>query len=283
MCIGAALACLLGVLRGGRARRRQTVLFAALCLPMAVFFAHLFYCVMRLEYVVGELSPWYCLAFWENGHMLYGGMAGCGLAAWLLTRKGGLKAGALMDVFAPSGALMIAFIRIAEGLAGQGYGEYLMEDQTFAFFPFAVYDGYYEAWAWSLFLLEALWALFLCLYLLTGRRRGEAGTETLTFLGLYGAAQILFESLRRDDFLRWGFVRCSQVLSAVLVFAVLLVFCLRAGKGGAFKKWLCWLGYAACILLCLLLEFATEDRIPFLSFLSVEGCYAVMACACGVL
>mgnify|MGYP003310251239 CR=1 FL=1 len=45
------------------------------------------------------------------------------------------------------------------------------------------------------------------------------------------------------------------------------------------------LRYLAALMavLCLLLEFATEGRIPFLLFLEVYQCYLVMAAACCVI
>lgn len=279
---GALLSLGLGGRRAMKAgRKTRDVALATLLLPLlGAFFAHLFYCLARLNYVIHEYPPLYVLAFWEKGHMLYGGAAGCLLACFL---AGGRKGAArLMDAYAPSGALMIAAVRVAEGFSGQGYGEYFLEESPLCRFPFMMYDPYYEMWAWALFVLEALIALALFVLLLR-IKEGRPGDKTLVLLGLYAAAQILLESLRRDDFLRWGFVRCAQVFSAVAVLAVLLCYQLSAPKGRTRSKALCWATAGAMLLCCLLLEFAVEGRVPFLRFLSPEGCYALMAAACGLL
>ena len=43
---------------------------------------------------------------------------------------------------------------------------------------------------------------------------------------------------------------------------------------------MCFVLFVAMVVFCLLLEFATEGRIPFLVFLDVWHCYALMAAAC---
>ena len=105
----------------------------------------------------------------------------------------------------------------------------------------------------------------------------------LLCLGLYACAQVVLESLRRDEFLRWGFVRVEELFSAVLILLVLIIYCVRSGKGRTVGKAICFALFAAMVVLCLLLEFATEGRIPFLLFLEVWQCYAAMACACAVM
>lgn len=212
----------------------------------------------------------------ENGPMIWGGILGAiaAVAVFAGKNKG------LLEAYAPAIALGIGAARIAEGLMGQGYGEYWYEDVTaFCRFPFMVYDAYDELWAWALFVLEAIVAVALCIMLLK-HRKAPSGDGLLLLCGLYGAAQIVLESLRRDEFLRWGFVRVEEVCSAIAVLMVLVLFCKRAQKGRIRQKALCFLLYAAMIVLCLLLEFATEGRIPFLLFLEVEQCYMAMAGAC---
>lgn len=285
LAVGVAAALTLGALRAAKngVRGGVVVAFSALALLLGSFFAHLFYCVVPWDFMLMERPLITTLSFWQGGYMLYGGVFGCLLAAWLTSRFTGHKLGQLVDAYAPAGALMIVFARVAEGYSGQGYGEYLMEGSNFARFPFAIYDGYYEMWAWALFVMEALYALVLVFVVFRRYQGHKPGDNALLLIGLYAAAQVVFESLRRDDFLRWGFVRCSQLLSVIALFIVLLCYQLRAGAGQALKKSLIWAAYAAMIVLCLLLEFATEERIPFLRFLTVENCYQVMAGACVVM
>ena len=282
---GAALSLFLGLCRARRAGISACSCgwFALLSVVLGVLCSHVGYCLMRLDYVLNEAGAQFFLTFDEGGYMMWGGIAGVVLAAFLSCRLQGRASLSLLDAAAPAGGLMIAAVRIAEGFAGQGYGEYIFDEGFFCVFPFAAYDPLFEAWAWLVFVPEALWALVCGLIVLFSRKEDRPGGQALLLTGLYAAAQIVFESLRRDEFLRWGFVRGSQLLSAAAVLAVLILFFLRVSKGFALRKTLCFAGYAAMITSVVLLEFATEKRIPFLTFLEIEGCYAAMAVCCLIL
>jgi prolipoprotein diacylglyceryltransferase len=280
--VGAAFALGLGWVRLAKAKidRKKIVLATALLPLLAAFFSHLLYCLADVEYTIYTYSFGYLFAFWERGTMLYGGILGVFLGLLLIGGQDRLK---MLEQYAPSAAWMIAAARIGEGFLGQGYGEY-WEGEAFFFhrFPFMVYDPYYEAWGWALFVLEALIALALFAFLLK-KRAAWQGDGALLLLGLYASAQIVLESLRRDEFLRWGFVRVEQVTSAIAVFAVLVCYCLKAGRGRGLFKALCFASYGVLIVFCLLLEFALEGRVPFLMFLDTSACYVAMAGASALL
>ena len=280
--LGAALALVLGWMRGEKEQveRRRLVLVTAALPLCAAFFSHLLYCLVNAGDVFYNQPPFYALALFSRGQMMYGGLLGVVLA---LIVFGGRDRMTLMEAYAPSTALMIAAARIAEGFAGQGYGEYWFDEPMFfCRFPFMVYDPAYECWSWALFMLEALAAVLLLVVLLS-KKKGRKGDSMLLCLGLYACAQVVLESLRRDEFLRWGFVRVEELFSAVVILLVLIVYCVRSGKGKAAGKAICFAVFLAMVVLCLLLEFATEGRIPFLLFLEVWQCYAVMAGACVVM
>lgn len=278
---GGALALALGALRCRRAGvpPRRIALATALLALLTPVGSHLLYCLVDLESALYGHSVGYLLAFWQPGGMLYGGMAGAALALCL---AGGRQRARLFEGYAPSAAWMAAVYRVGEGLMGQGYGEYAMEETALCRFPFMMYDVYYEAWAWALFVAEALVALLLFAALLK-RRPAFEGDGALWFAGLYASAQIVLESLRRDEFLRWGFVRVEELASAVVLLLVLLCYALRTRGQRRRAKALCFALFACLVTLVVLLEFATEGRVPFLLFLDVGGCYGAMACACALL
>ena len=121
-----------------------------------------------------------------------------------------------------------------------------------------------------------------------GWARSIRDSKAFGFIDLYDGScfktmQVVFESLRRDEFLRWGFVRCSELLSAVALFIVLLCYQLRSGRVWKKRHIACWIGYVVLVVSCILLEFATEERIPFLTFLSPEACYVCMTGCCALL
>ena len=144
-----------------------TLVLASVLTPLlSVFCAHFFYRLVNLAYDPPAFAELFAL--WQNGHMLYGGLIGSLLALWCC---GGKRALRLMDAYAPSMALMIAFFRLSEGFAGQGYGEYVYEETFLCRFPFMMYDPSYELWAWALFMAEALVALVLFAALLCRKDR----------------------------------------------------------------------------------------------------------------
>ncbi len=256
---------------------RRAVWALVLTPVLTAFFSHLCYCLTCMGEVLYAQPLGYWFAFWQNGQMFYGGMLGALIA---LAIAGGKSRIRLMECAMPSIALMTAFARVAEGFFGQGYGEYWYGESTLLCrFPFMVYDPYYESWAWALFMAEAAVALGLFVILLC-RRPAWNGDGVLLFFGLYASAQIVLESLRRDEFLRWGFVRAEELISAVVILAVLILYWVRSGKAQALRKSLCAALYAAMVVFILLLEFATEGRIDFLVFLDVWHCYALMAVCC---
>lgn len=279
---GAALALLLGLLRCRKAGVSGGKTAAALLLlPLfTAFFSHLLYCLVQVDYILSAYSLGWLFAFWQPGYMFYGGLLGATLA---LLIAGGSQKGLLLEAFAPSAALMVAAARIAEGFLGQGYGEYWFDDpQWFCRFPFMSYDPYYEGWAYAIFMAGAAVAILLLIVLLL-KKKTFAGDGWLLLCGLYASAQVVLESLRRDEFLRWGFVRVEEVFSGVVILAVLLIYAIRAGRGRGLAKTLCILVFLAMAVFCLLLEFATEGRIPFLLFLEVYQCYLAMAGACCIM
>ena len=257
---------------------RNLLVFAPLTVFLGFASAHVFYCLVRLEHTLYDAQAISFLYFWDDHDMLYGGMVGCALAALVAAKGAHRSTLGLLDAIAPAGALMIAFVRLAQGLHGDGYGEYLDDGSVFAHFPFAVFDAYYEAWAWALFLLAALVAVLLFIWIGTRKSR-FAGDRTLLFVGLYAAAQIVLESLRRDDFLRWGFVRSSQLISVILVGFVLVCYALPRFGQPLWRKLTSFTLYGGMVAMCVLLEFALEQRIAFLQELSTQACYGLMAFA----
>ena len=219
------------------------------------------------------------LALTLAGLLTFGALLGAVLALVIGGQKERAK---VMQAYAPSMALIVLFARLAEGCMGQGYGEYWYgEENLLTRMPFMTYDPYCEFWGWALFMAGAAIALILFVVLLA-RKPAFEGDGMLLFFGLYAAAQVVLESLRRDEFLRWGFVRVEELLSAVVLLTVLIWYWVRSGKAHAVCKSLLVALFLTMVVCCLLFEFATEGRVAFLIFLDVWHCYALMAVACAV-
>ena len=214
-----------------------------------------------------------CLSF-------LGGALGVLLGVWLanrLTRKGSVLAG--LDAFAPFGALLAALFRLGELFFGSyGAGSILPDDSPFSFFPFAIkitVDGGYDYWCWAVCVLSAVFALVWAgLAFFRFRSIGRAGlslTLTLFFLAL---PQVLCESLRKNSSMLWLFVHAEELLCAVVLLAVMLIWILKSGKNVPFlRRW----GPLGALILCAGLLVAVEFAIDGKYFgLPVPVCYLIM-------
>lgn len=256
---------------------------ALLALPLGLLGARLFYCAARLS-LYQEIGFVSMLHLWEGGYALWGAVGGAALAALIAAKSCKQPVAPMLDALAAPAALTIALARFAEYFSGEGTGLYV-EEEFFQRFPFAVFDGYYEEWKWAVFMLEGLAALAILAALL--RKKRKAGDTARLFLLLYSACQILLESLRRDSYLRWLFVRVSQLTAAIVLVLLMAAAVVRwarrkedrhmTGKGLLIR----WLAVAASVGLIIALEFAADDKIWH--ELPIWGIYGLMACACLVI
>ena len=147
-------------------------------------------------------------------------------------------------------------------------------------FPFAV-QNYYGTWCFSINLWEGLAAVAFLIVLITMKKRREGGTATLLLL-MYASCQILFESMRRDEVIIWGFVKANQLISALLVLGI-LIFCWLMQPKDRRKQSQLWLRTAMILIaagIIMLMEFALDLKIGFLLWMRADLCYFVMAACC---
>ena len=193
--------------------------------------------------------------------------------------RGALPVGVAAGLSVPA-ALVIALSRLAELTNGEGKG--LEVTATFfQRFPFAVFDADWEVWFWAICVLEAAMALVILVVLLT-KKSGKPGDHAKLLMILYCSSQILLESLRRDQFLRWLFVRVSQ-LTAVLVLGGLMFWALyKRVKAPADKRMpkkqliANWVIFLVCVGICIGMEFAVDKS----AYIPVWLCYTVMGVCC---
>ena len=243
-------------------------------IPLAVIGARLFYCLVRLDFVLFEQGWLFIFSLWKGGFALYGAMLGCLLAAVAFSKAAKVKTGDVLDCIAPGAALVIAGARFAEAVTTQGIGR-LVEAEALQRFPFAV-QNVYEEWVMPVFFYEGMTALVICfiLYRHLKRKNEKSGNTALLFLLFFGASQILLESMREDDFLRWGFVKVSQLMSMGLVLTVAVIFGIRvmAKKKARLTVAAGFLALAAGVGACVLIEFALDKS-------SVPNLYLYIAMA----
>ena len=203
----------------------QPLRLAVFCIPAAFVGARLLFCLVRFGFFFVELGPLSVLNTRMGGFLLYGAVFGAMLAAAAVARHDGVSVVTALDDLAAPGMLSVLICRLAEGTTGEGVGAWV-ENETIWHFPLAVQNEFGE-WQYAVFMLEALIAAVLLVVLLV--RRYAPGERIMTALLLYACCQVVCESLRMDSCPRVGFVRVSQVISAVVILAVTLIRALRAG------------------------------------------------------
>ena len=198
----------------------------------AFVLARLSYCLARFSFYFLEMGPVSVLRTWEGGFMLYGAVLGAMLGAGFLAKKRGADVAATLDEIAAPGLLAVAVCRLGEWFTGEGVGTWI-ENPMLMRLPFAVVNEY-EEWQLAVFLWEALAALVLLVWAL--RVKAVHGERVLGALLLYACCQVVLESLRMDSCLKVGFVRVSQVLSAVVILGVTMIRARRNGTKGAMLR-----------------------------------------------
>jgi len=202
----------------------------------------------RLYYVLARFSIFTEIGLFENffaaadedlkawgaakGAAFWGAVGGVSLGALLAGKITKERVSALLDALAPGAALGIAVSRFGEFSIGEGIGPGV-EEEGLQFFPLAVQNEWGE-WYYALFLLEGLVGVVIFVLLMTRGRKLTDGYRARMFLILYASCQIVLEAVRRDNFLRWLFVRVSQLASAAVLLGLVIFGLIRwARKRGS--------------------------------------------------
>ena len=182
---------------------------------------------------------------------------GIALAAKLMKKP----AARALDAFAPCGAVLIAVWRWAEKWLGTlGAGEYVEEGSFFARVPFGIRNEWDE-WFPAIFLLEALLALLIAAVFFVRRDEDSPGLSFEESAFLLALGQVFCETLRARSIV-WGFVRAEQVLCGVILLALIVRSCRRAGgSGGPMRRYGEAFGLLGCMLPIVGAEFALGKNL----------------------
>lgn len=234
---------------------------ASLLIPLSVVFSIL----------LARLIHWYCRTdayeslaaamtnFTGGGYALMGVFGGCALAAVLLRLTRIVRSLPLIfDCLALAGAAGISVGRLACLFTSADRGM-LIEGITSLPIVFPVNNAVTGAAEYRLatFMLQAIitgiiFVALVTLYVLRKKKRTlKDGDTALLFLCTYCASQAVLDSTRYDSlFLRSnGFVSVVQILCALALVAVLVVFSIRMVKMKGFQWWYALLWTAAAAML----------------------------------
>ena len=262
MVLGAALGVLLTLLLN----RKRLSLALSVCLSGvigAVLGGHLLWSLFSLGKLPDYTSGYALL--WQpqlGGYCLVGAVAGLFIALLLCALLTKQPPRVLFDMAVPGSLLALCVGRAAEAFTTQGLGEYI-EDEALMRFPCGiaiVYEDWVD-WRVPVFVYEAMTAaLLLILALVLMNRLKRPGRLTGIALTVVCATQIFFEQLRNDDYLRFGFVRVTQVSAILAMLAVLLLSVYAAVKRDGWRtaSVLRLVLLPLCALTVIFIEFAFE-------------------------
>lgn len=210
--LSACIAAILGAVIGGRA----------------------VYCLTMLEFILYDLGgAGFIPQIYQGGFTLWGAVLGGACGVWIYAKAAKRDLCALLNLMSPGAALVISAARFAEFFTSQGLGDYI-EDEALMRFPFAV-ESFYGDWQMPVFLYEGLAAAVILIVVLVTLLKGGRSAEV--FAVLLALSQIILESWREDEFIRFGFVRFNQLGAAVVLGAVLALRMVREVKACGWQKW----------------------------------------------
>ena len=205
--------------------------------PFAVI-AGLFF--SRLMYVTFNRSLYSSfdeiLDLTSGGYCLYGGIFGAALAIilWCVFTYNTKHLLHLFDAVCLYAPLGICVGQMGSAFTDDCYGTFVT-NPAFCKFPFASYVEVYDGWCLSVFFFEALGCFILWCVMISNQKRLELkGANTVIFFTVYAGLHTFLESLRTDS-VYWGFVRISQVISALILVFIFVFMLVKAIKKTKYK------------------------------------------------
>lgn len=254
----AAAIALAALVRGLRGRDAAGGMAAALCAGVgAILGSHLLFCAVRWSYIINDLceSPLFLVQLWKGGYTMYGAIFGGLLGAAFYARVKKQPIADTMDAVVPGMAVMLILGRFAERFTMQGMGKYIdlaasgdipllgrsisefMKNEPMSYLPFALKDDW-GGFNMIVYNYEAIFAaITLAVVLIQLVRKAPAGRAAETGLTLISLGQLIFESWRMDECIRFGFVRLNMITAAVTLLAVLVLRVVRIGRRDGFRAW----------------------------------------------
>ena len=219
MALGVLIACFNSSKRN--LKSDDILCLACFVLPLAVIGARVYYFIFSLDYYT---SFWQIFEVWNGGLAIYGGVIGgaIGILIYCLIYKKNFLD--VADVVVPSLIFGQALGRWGNFFNQEAYGT-IVTNESYQWFPFAVYIENEQAWHLATFFYESIWNLLVFIVLLLLLRKSnikQRGVITGFYFILYGIGRIFIEGLRTDS-LYIGSIRVSQLLSGILILVGILL------------------------------------------------------------
>lgn len=262
-------------------------LLTVLTIPMAVLFARLLYCAVNFSTFTEEFeNAALMLRFWDGGLSLSGAVLGTVLAGLLTARIMKLPFANVADVMAVPMGLSLALIRFGMQFTDLGGGKsvdagWVTEKLPALFTVSKMGKKVIYCMAVPHYQIAACLIIFAVTLLVFAGRKSRAGHTALLFFSLYGAAEILLESLRDDGHMTITFLRIEQVAAAAMLLIALGILCSQYRKSGGAKGkvLMAWAAVVVAAVGVVLIEFALDGRLS-IGARSMGVNYLFMALCC---
>jgi len=260
-------------------------IFTALGIALGVAGARILYCACNVTTFTETFeNPWLMLSFFDGGFSLPGLIAGLVLAAAITARVMKTRMADVLDAACVPAGLSIALLRFGEPFTDLGVGKAVQEGFATANLPWlfsmsrmgVAVEYRLNVWAYE---AVAGIVIFLCVLILSKRLGKISGHTALFFASLFGASQILFESMRDDGHMLLIFLRVGQLGAALLPIIACIILCRKESRA---VKTATWLEVLVCVIGVVILEFSLDGRLTF-GTPSLLRDYSIMAVLCAIL
>lgn len=205
-----------------------SALYGALALPLGLICSRLLFCLLDFRFH-DIFSLRAAAMFWGGGYSMIGALLGAALAGWLTARITKAQPLRVLDALTPALLAFILFARLGEGATELLGRSRTLTWEALANSPLAYNDGY-DGYLRTYLLEAATAAALFCILQRALYREKKPGQVLFTGMLLLGCTQILWESLRFDSHMRYGFVSMQMILFACMFAAPLILFAARCGK-----------------------------------------------------
>jgi len=255
---------LLGMYFSKKLPRGTVRLFGVLGMVLGVFGARALYCVCNLSrFTETYENPWLMLRFFDGGLSMPGLLLGLLAAAAIAARIQKISFADVMDALCLPLGLAIAVLRFGEQFTDLGVGKAVDEGFLTARLPWLFqYSrmGVAVEYRLNVWAYEAVLGVVICLAVVWAYRRlkSRSGDTALWFFILYGASQIMLESMRDDGHMTLIFLRVGQLAAALMP---IIASAILLKRFNARRKLGTWIGLILCAALIVVLEFSLDGRL----------------------
>lgn len=208
--------------------------FMLWAIPISFLGARIYYVIFEWRYYVE--NPHLILAIRNGGLAIYGGLIAGAIVVYFFTRHHFISTWKFLDVATPSVILAQAIGRWGNFMNHEAFGA----DTTRVFLeklhlPNFIIDNMYieGVYRQPTFLYESVWNLIGFAILIWLRRKPnffKEGEITLCYVMWYSFGRFFIEGMRTDSLMLFQTFRVSQLLSAILFVAAIVIFVIRHKK-----------------------------------------------------